>query len=296
MKILLLGKNGQVGSELQTSLASLGTLAAWDRRDLDLSSPDSIRKEIRNLQPSVIVNAAAYTAVDKAESEPDLAMTVNGIAPGIMAEEAKRLNALLVHYSTDYVFDGTRSSPYAEQDITNPLSVYGRSKLAGEQAIVAQATRSLIFRTTWVYDAHGKNFLNTIKRVGAQRPELTIVDDQIGAPTWSREIARATARAIALYLAHPDQERLNGIYHMTAQGQTSWFGFAQAAANCGLFAGLDHAPALRAIPGTEYPTPAKRPMYSVLSNAKLLGQFGIQLPDWKESLKKCLGSDKTTGD
>ena len=288
MRILLLGKNGQVGSELQVSLASLGTLTAWDRRDLDLSDPDSIREKIRNLQPGVIVNAAAYTAVDKAEAEPDLAMAINGAAPGIMAEEARRLNALLVHYSTDYVFNGTNSSPYTEQDIPDPLSIYGRSKLAGEQAICANASRFLIFRTEWVYDAHGKNFLNTIRRIGAQRPELAIVNDQTGAPTWSRDIAQATAQAIALYLAHPEMERLNGIYHMTAQGQTSWFGFAQAAVECGLFAGLDHPPTLRAITSAEYPTQAMRPMYSVLSNAKLLEQFGIQLPDWKVSLRECL--------
>lgn len=290
MKILLLGKNGQVGSELQFSLASLGELTAWDRSDLDLSNPDSIREKIRILKPDIIVNAVAYTAVDKAESEPDLAMAVNGTAPGILAEEAARLDALLVHYSTDYVFDGTKSSPYTEQDASNPLNVYGRSKLAGEHAICAQAPRFLIFRTTWVYDAHGKNFLNTIKRVGAQRPELAIVDDQIGAPTWSREIAKITAQIIVLYLEHPDQQHINGIYHLTAQGQTSWFDFAQTAASYGLFADLDHPPTLRAIPSKEYPTPAKRPMYSVLSNAKLLEQFDIQLPDWKVSLRECLTS------
>jgi len=221
MKILLVGKNGQVGSELQSSLASLGELTAWNRQELDLSNADSIREKIRKLQPDVIVNAAAYTAVDKAENEPDLAMQVNGAAPGIMAEEAKRLDALLVHYSTDYVFDGTKSTPYSEQDAPNPTNAYGRSKLAGEQAICTAAARFLIFRTSWVYDAHGRNFLNTIKRLGSQRRELTIVNDQLGAPTWSREIAQATARIIALYLAHPDQKQLNGIYHLTAQGQTS---------------------------------------------------------------------------
>ena len=290
MKILLLGKNGQVGGELEKSLAHLGALTALDRQGMDLSNPDSIREQIRRLQPDVIVNAAAYTAVDKAESEPDLAMAVNGTAPSIMAEEAARLNALLVHYSTDYVFDGTKSSPYTEQDTPHPLNVYGHGKLAGEQAIHEHASRFLIFRTTWVYDGQGKNFLNTIKRVGAQRPELTIVDDQIGAPTWSREIARATAQAIDSYLSRPDPEQINGIYHMTAQGQTSWFGFAQAAAKCGLFAGLAHPPALRAITSAEFPTPAKRPMYSVLSNAKLLKQFGIRLPDWNLSLRECLSA------
>lgn len=288
MKVLLIGKSGQVGSELQLSLASLGELIAWDRSDLDLSNVDSMREQIRRLRPDIIVNAAAYTAVDKAEFESELAMAINGTAPAILAEEAARLNALLVHYSTDYVFDGLKSVPYTEQDAPNPLSVYGRSKLAGEQAICAQASRFLIFRTSWVYDAHGKNFLTTIKRAGAQRPELAIVDDQIGAPTWSREIAKATAQIIGLYLECPDQKQINGIYHLTAQGQTSWFDFARAAAEQGLFAGLAHPPVLRAIPSKEYPTPTQRPMYSVLSNARLLEQFGVQLPDWKESLRECL--------
>ncbi len=288
MKILLVGKNGQVGRELEKTLARLGELTALDRQGMDLGDPDSIRAPIRSLQPDVIVNAAAYTAVDKAESETDLAMAVNGVAPGIMAEEAARLNALLVHYSTDYVFDGTKSAPYTEQDIPNPLNVYGHSKLMGERAIDAHASRFLIFRSTWVYDAQGKNFLNTIKRIGAQRPELTIVNDQFGAPTWSREIARATAQAIASYLAQPDPDQINGIYHMTAQGQTSWFGFAQSAARCGLFVGLAHPPALCAISSAEFPTPAKRPMNSVLSNAKLLEQFGIQLPEWDVSLRECM--------
>lgn len=288
MKILLLGKNGQVGSELQTALGSLGELTAWCRQDLDLSDTVSIREKIRKLQPGVIINAAAYTAVDKAETEPDLAMQINAIAPAIMADEAKRLGALLVHYSTDYVFDGAKSTPYTELDTPNPLNEYGRSKLAGEQAICAAAPRFLILRTSWVYDAHGRNFLNTIKRLGSQRSELTIVNDQLGAPTWSREIAQATARIIALYLSHPDQKQLNGIYHMTAQGQTSWFGFAQAAAKYGLFDGLVTPPILRAIPGTEFPTPARRPMYAVLSNAKLFERFGVRLPGWEASLRECL--------
>ena len=288
MKILLVGKNGQVGKELEKMLAGMGELTVLDRQDLDLANLDSIREKIRQLKPDVIVNAAAYTAVDKAESEPDLAMAVNGIAPGIMAEEAGRLNALLVHYSTDYVFDGTQSSPYTEQDAANPLNVYGQTKLAGERAICANATRFLIFRTEWVYDAQGKNFLNTIKRLGSQRRELTIVNDQIGAPTWSREIAQATARCIELYLACPEPAQVNGIYNLTAQGQTSWFGFAQAAAEYGLFSGLAHPPALRAITSAEFPTPAKRPMYSVLSGTKLLGQFGFQLPSWDDSLYTCL--------
>ena len=290
MKILLLGKNGQVGSALQSSLADLGELTAWDRSDLDLSVPDSIRESVRRARPDIIVNAAAYTAVDRAETESDLAMAINGAAVGIMAEEASRLNALLVHFSTDYVFDGSKFSPYTESDTTHPLNVYGRTKLAGEQAICDHAARHLIFRTTWVYDAHGKNFLNTLKRVGAQRPELAIVDDQIGAPTWSREIASATAQIIPHFLDCQDQKQISGIYHLTAQGQTSWFDFARAAAEFGLFSGLEHPPALRAIPGSDYPTPAQRPMYSVLSNEKLRKQFGIQLPDWKVSLRECLNN------
>ncbi|MDE2311223.1 MAG: dTDP-4-dehydrorhamnose reductase, partial [Betaproteobacteria bacterium] len=208
--ILLTGKSGQVGRELHRTLATLGRVVAPDRNLLDLADPDAIRMQLRKTNPDIIVNAAAYTAVDQAESEPDLAMTVNGMAPGVMAEEAARLNALLVHYSTDYVFDGTKPAPYTEQDTTNPLNAYGRSKLMGERMVCAQASHFLIFRTAWVYDAQGKNFLNTIKRIGAERSELTIVDDQIGAPTWSREIAQATARAIALYLADTDPKRING--------------------------------------------------------------------------------------
>ena len=292
MKILLLGKNGQVGSELCAALAPLGEVIAYDRHDCDLSAPESLREKIKNLQPDVIVNAAAHTAVDKAESEPELAMTINGLAPGILAQEAKKLNALLVHYSTDYVFDGSKQTPYSEQDLPHPLNVYGETKLAGEEAICAHASRYLIFRTSWVYDAHRKNFLTTIKRLGGQRAELTIVEDQLGAPTWSREIAQTTARIISLYLNRSDQKQINGIYHLTAQGQTSWFGFAQAATKYGLFADLPQPPNLRAISSAEFPTPAKRPMYSVMSNAKLLDQFGIQLPGWETSLRECLKINK----
>ena len=289
MKVLLAGKNGQIGGELEKTLADLGEVTALDRQAMDLSRPDAIREQIRRLRPDIIVNAAAYTAVDQAESELELAMAVNASAPAIMAEEAQRLGAVLVHYSTDYVFDGKKSTPYVEQDAPNPLGVYGRSKLAGEQAICAQAARYLIFRTAWVYDAHGKNFLNTIRRVGEQRSELAIVDDQIGAPTWSRDIAQATARAIALYMAHPAAQQLNGVYHMSARGQTSWFGFAQAAAKHGLFTTLVHAPTLRAIRSAEFPSTAQRPMYSVLSNAKLHATFGIELPDWETSLRQFMG-------
>ena len=290
MKILLFGKNGQIGRELEKTLAVHSELIALGRRDMDLTAPDAIRATIQKLRPDVIVNAAAYTTVDKAESEPDQAMLVNGMAPGIMAEEAAKLDALLVHYSTDYVFDGTKSAPYTEQDLPHPLNVYGESKLAGEQAICARASRYLIFRTSWVYDGQGKNFLTTIKRLGSQRRELTIVNDQFGAPTWSREIACTTLLAIEKYQAHASPQQINGIYHLTAQGQTSWFGFTQAAERCGLFADLAAPPTLRAITSAEYPTPAQRPMYSVLSNAKLLEQFDLQMPDWEVSLQECLQS------
>lgn len=286
--ILLMGSSGQIGSELHKTLSNLGKVVAPSRTQLDLTELDTLRLQIRKIKPCIIVNAAAYTAVDQAESEPVLAMKINGIAPGILAEEAKRLNALLVHYSTDYVFDGTKTSPYTELDAPNPICVYGRSKLAGEQAVCVAASPFLIFRTSWVYAAQGKNFLNTIKRLGSEKRELGIVNDQLGAPTWSREIAQASLQAIEKYLVHPHAEELNGIYHMTAQGQTSWFGFAQAAAEYGLFAELAHAPALRAITSAEFPTPAKRPKYSVLSNARLHAQFGIQLPDWRISLRECL--------
>ena len=286
MRTLLIGKNGQIGGELEKPLADLGEMIALDRQGLDLSRPDTMREQIRYLQPDIIVNAAAYTAVDQAESEPELAMAINGTALAIVAKEAQRVGALLVHYSTDYVFDGKKSTPYIEQDAPHPLGVYGRSKLAGEQAICTQAARFLIFRTAWVYDAHGRNFLNTIKRLGGQRAELTIVDDQLGAPTWSRDIAQATASAITLYMANPAAQQLNGIYHMSAQGQTSWFDFAQAAKQHGLFADLADAPTLRAIRSAEFPSAAQRPMYSVLSNAKLHATFGIQLPHWESSLRQ----------
>lgn len=290
MKILLTGKNGQVGRELEKTLSGLGSLIALDRQGLDLNSADAIRSLVRELKPDIIVNAAAYTAVDRAETEPGPAMQVNAIAPGILAEEALRLNALLVHYSTDYVFDGTRHSPYTELDPPNPLSQYGHSKLAGERAICAAASDFLILRTSWVYGAQGRNFLDTIQRLGSQREEISIVNDQFGAPTWSREIARATARIVQLYLKHPDPQRLHGIYHLTAQGETTWFGFAQAAAQMGLFSGLAQQPRLLPISTEQYPAPARRPAYSVLSNEKLRDTFGFMLPHWEDSLREFLGT------
>ena len=223
MNVLLLGKNGQVGWELARTLAPLGHVVALNSLELNLADPDAIRGKIRELEPEIIVNAAAHTAVDKAESEPDLAMKINGDAPGLLAEEARRLDSLLVHYSTDYVFDGKKQGCYSENDPTRPQNVYGKTKLAGEEAIRASGAKHLIFRTSWVYSMRGRNFLLTVLRLAQEREELKVIDDQIGAPTWCRMIAEATSLAIARF-----QGDLSGTYHMTAGGSTSWHGFAAA--------------------------------------------------------------------
>ena len=289
MKILVTAAQGQVGWELRRTLATLGEVVAVDRKAMDLSAPDSVRNCIRDIQPGLIVNAAAYTAVDKAEAEPELAMMVNGTAPGIMAEEAKRLNAAIVHYSTDYVFDGGKATPYTEDDATNPINVYGRSKLAGEQAIQAVGAPHLILRTSWVYGARGKNFLLTILRLARERDELRIVDDQIGAPTWSRSIAEATAQMLAQRQSPAALAEVSGVYHLTAGGRTSWHGFTQAIlAHSPLFVSGASKPLLLPIPTSEYPLPAKRPMNSVIDNAKLKSVFGLAQTDWEEALKLCL--------
>ncbi|MBS4095631.1 MAG: dTDP-4-dehydrorhamnose reductase [Sulfuricella sp.] len=280
MKILVTGKNGQVGWELQRTLAPLGEAVAVDRATLDLRNPDSIRAVIREVKPHLIVNPAAYTAVDKAESEPDVAQAVNGVAPGIMAEEAKRLGAVLVHYSTDYVFDGSKPVAYVEDDPTCPLNVYGRTKLAGEDAVRAVGVPHLILRTSWVYGVRGKNFLLTILRLAKDRDELKIVADQIGAPTWSRLIAETTAQIVAQRVK--GLQELSGIYNFTAAGNTSWHGFASAIIES---AGLDKQPRLLPIPTSEYPLPAARPKNSVLSNDKLRREFGVSMPDWRTGLE-----------
>lgn len=280
-KILLTGKNGQVGWELQRSLACLGEVVAVDRQALDIASADSIRAVIREVKPHLIVNPAAYTAVDKAESEPERAMAVNGVAPGVMAEEAKRLGALLIHYSTDYVFDGTKDTPYVEDAAPNPLNVYGKTKLAGEEAVSAVAGAHLILRTSWVYGARGKNFMLTILRLAQERPELKIVADQFGAPTWSRLIAEMTVQILAQRLGHWNE--LNGTYHASASGKTSWHGFATAILECAR-RGIPLLP----IATAEYPLPAPRPKNSVLSNEKLRREFGLVMPDWRRGLDLCL--------
>lgn len=259
----------------------MGELIALGRDELDLSRPEALRDTIRRLRPDLIVNAAAYTAVDKAESEPQLAMAVNGMAPRVMAEEAARLGAALVHYSTDYVFDGAKATPYTEDDIPNPRSVYGSSKLEGERGIRESGAQHLILRTSWVYGTRGNNFLLTMLRLAGEREELRIVHDQTGAPTWSRMIAEATVQI----LERDSFAQASGIYHLTAAGQTSWFGFTQAIMDI-----LRPQPMPRLVPITtaEYPTPAKRPFNSVLSNQKLYDTFGLALPDWADSLRTCL--------
>lgn len=301
-KILLTGKNGQLGDDLQHVLSRLGDVVATDRQQLDLSRPGEIRKLIRDIHPTLIVNAAAYTAVDQAEKDEVAALAINSEAPAIMAEEAQKIGAALVHYSTDYVFDGSKNSPYDENDTPNPISAYGRTKLAGEQAVRDSGVDHLIFRTAWVYSTRGKNFLLTILRLATQREELRIVRDQLGAPTWSREIASATAKALEQICGGADgtaawSER-GGTYHMTAGGETNWYEFTRAilqeAAEAPDSAEWFHTATSgkdlltrRVIPITtaEYPTPARRPAYSVLSNAKLNRTFGIQLPDWRQQLK-----------
>ena len=283
--ILLLGKNGQIGSELCPLLAGWADLHVADKRTLDLLEPRRIREFVRSLKPHVIVNAAAYTAVDKAESEPEVAALVNTSAPGILAEEAASLDALLVHYSTDYVFDGTKPEPYVESDSINPLSVYGKTKAAGEELIRASGCKHLIFRTSWVYGPRGSNFLLTILRLAHEREELRIVDDQIGAPTSSEAIAQATFQVIKKCVLEHRSVTLarSGTYHMTASGHVSWFGFAsEIIRQC-----ADQSLRLRKvipIPTSEYPTPARRPFNSRLNCLKLADTFGVSLPGWREGL------------
>jgi dTDP-4-dehydrorhamnose reductase len=302
-KILLIGKNGQVGADLALTLPQLGEVFAVDRQGLNLSNPVQIRDTIRAIHPTIIVNAAAYTAVEQAESDEAAAHIVNAEAPRIMAEEAKKIGAILVHYSTDYVFDGTKRNPYVEEDPPNPLNAYGRTKLAGEQAIQQVNPPHLIFRTAWVYSTHGKNFLLTILRLASQREELRIVRDQIGAPTSSREIAMATSRVLAKIVdtLTPDARRPSrtpgGVYHLTAAGETSWSEFAASI----LSEASKRIPtpqwqieatggalliARRVIPITtaEFPTRAVRPAYSVLSNERLARLFGVRLADWRDEL------------
>ena len=291
MKILLFGKNGQLGWELNRSLQPLGEIVVLDIEDVDFSEPESLRQIVQNESPDVICNAVAYTAVDKAEEDEALALKINGEAPGVLAEEALKLGALLIHYSTDYVFDGTKASPYVETDEPGPVNAYGRTKLAGELAVQSSGCDYLILRTSWVYASRANNFLLTMLKLVQEREELSIVADQIGAPTTARLIADTTILCVQQAM----KERLAGVfssdlYHLTASGHTSWHGFTKeivsiASQNVKLQLTIKE---LKAIPTSDYPTPAARPMNSQLELTKLESIFTLKMPDWKESLTICM--------
>lgn len=277
--ILLTGAAGQLGFELAPLLTAHGEVEALDRAALDLADADAVAAAVRRVRPQIIVNAAGYTAVDRAESEPALADAINARAPAVLAEEAKRLDALLIHYSTDYVFDGNSTEPYREEDQANPLNVYGSSKLAGERAIRAAGVAHLILRTSWIYGLHGQNFLLTMRRLAATRDELRVVADQFGVPNWSRALAQATASLVSRGPAALAKK--TGIYHLSGRGRASWFDFARA-----IFDGADR-PRVVPITTAEYPTPARRPASAVLATDKFEAAFGFALPDWHEMLAAC---------
>lgn len=294
-RILLTGANGQVGWELRRTLSCLGEVIALDSQTLGLADVTAVRRKLRDIAPNIIVNPAAYTAVDKAESEIALANAVNAVAPGVLAEEAEALGALLVHYSTDYVFNGGGTTPWREDDACDPLNVYGASKLAGERAIQASGCRHLIFRTSWVYGARGSNFLLTMRRLMREKSELKIVADQIGAPTWCRDLAEATAQILS-QINSPSGDFGKavpwGVYHMCNAGETSWHGFAEAIR---AIDSCDESPAsarLLPIPSSDYPTPAKRPLNSRLNNDKLERTYGLRLQDWRVALALCMDEMK----
>lgn len=290
MRILVTGASGQLGWELSRSLKILGEILAIDRQDCDLAQLGDVARIIQENRPEVIVNAAAYTAVDKAESEEGLATLVNATSVGIMAETARKMGALLIHYSTDYVFDGTKDSPYTERDPPNPVNAYGRSKLAGEHAIVRAGSDYLIVRTCWVFAARGQNFLLTILRLARERGVLSIVADQIGAPTWARHIAQATATIVQAACLERNKTAFNSeILHLAASGTTSWFQFAEAIVDQAVLRGLlTNRPTINPISSAEYPLPAARPKNSRLVGQRLHKRFGITLPDWQQGLDLCL--------
>jgi dTDP-4-dehydrorhamnose reductase len=308
--ILLTGKTGQLGSELHRLLPRLGEVLTPDRSDLDLRDPEKIRRVMRDAKPQLVVNAAAYTAVDAAEADEDNALAINAEGPQVLAIEAKRLGALLVHFSTDYVFDGSKNSSYVESDVPNPLNAYGRTKLAGEEAIRNSGVAHLIFRTSWVYATYGRNFLLTILRLATEREELKIVADQVGAPTCALDLAEAATRILARMIAGDKSQfpfpEAGGTYHMTAAGQTSWYEFAnaildearRAPQNLPWLASATKGRPLIArrivpISTEEFPLPARRPANSVLSNARLKQVFGVALPDWRKQLQKCFSPERT---
>lgn len=288
MKILLFGRDGQLGTHLNESLADAAGveyLSAYGIDDLDLSDLQRLHEVIKDEKPGLIINAAAYTAVDKAESDGELAAKVNAEAPLVMATVATALNAGMIHYSTDYVFDGMATEPYTENDLPNPESVYGATKLDGEIAVLSHCKNALILRTSWVYSKHGNNFLRTMLRLAAERDELKVVGDQIGSPTTTRTLTDATLKLVQYFMLHNGfPEEVSGVYHMTCSGETSWCGFARAIVAASEFSDtrvLD-------IPTSDYPTPAKRPAYTVLSNKKLFDTFGLRLPDWETALSECM--------
>lgn len=287
MRILLTGVNGQVGWELQRTLAPLGEVVAADRSRIDLADTAAIRRAVDAIAPDLIVNPAAYTAVDKAEAESELAHAINAAAPGELAQAAAARGIPLVHFSTDYVFDGRKPTPYTEADAPNPLGVYGATKLAGEQAVACAGAPHLILRTSWVYGLRGRNFLLTMQRLLRERDSLAVVDDQFGAPTWSRLIAEATALVVARWLDRPDQTATSGIYHLSCGGRTSWHGFT-AAIRAHLAESDAKLASLTAIPTSGYPTPAARPANSQLDCDKLAATFGVRLPGWETALALCL--------
>ena len=292
MKILLTGKTGQIGEELNNIVGDLGNLITVDKEQLDLSKPNSIEPVILDIKPDIIINPAAYTAVDKAEEEPDLAMTVNAIAPGLLAKAARKVGAGLIHYSTDYVFDGYSEIPYKEEDPPNPLNVYGKTKLAGEKALAEAGIPFLIIRTGWVYSLHGKNFLRTIKKLAEEKDIIQVIDDQIGAPTWARSVALKTHQILKQCLnkkwLETKDPSLSGIFHLTCQGKTSWHGFARKVLN---ISNASQNIKLISIPTSDYPAPATRPSNSLLNNEKIQKVFGLDMPHWEDALKYCMDSN-----
>ena len=281
-RILLTGARGQLGRELAAALRDAGEVVACDRAGLDLAKPDRIVEVVRSVAPRIIVNAGAYTAVDRAEHEREAALAINGRAPGILASEARRANAVLVHYSTDYVFDGDATTPYDEASPTHPVNAYGASKLEGERAIAASGAASIVLRTSWVYARRGQNFLTTMQKLAASRDEVRVVDDQIGVPNWARALANATARLIRD--AGAGLAERAGLYHLSAAGSTTWYGFACAALR-------GQRVRVTPIATADYPTPARRPAYGVLDTARFARTFGFALPDWKILLHECLQSE-----
>jgi len=307
--ILLTGKTGQLGSELNRLLPKLAEVIAPERKELDLREPKKIRQVILDAQPQLVVNAAAYTGVDAAETDEANALAVNAEAPRLLALEAKKIGAVLIHFSTDYIFDGSKKAPYVESDSPNPLNAYGRTKLAGEQAIRDSGAAHMIFRTSWVYAAHGRNFLRTILRLATEREELKIVGDQVGAPTCAFDLAEATTRIVAGIIAAPRSglacQQVAGTYHMSAAGQTTWYEFAKAIleeAGHGaqslswLTSATNGRPLIArrvlAISTEEFRSPTRRPAYSVLSNERLKQAFGVTLPDWRSQLRSCFAPER----